>query len=341
MRKSVLLTSLFIGLIMVACVSSEAYAPPVFPVIKQMDSKRLSEGLVLHYPFDMCIDGDNLFVLALAEKTWLQVYNKKTGAYVGSFISKGQGPGEIVTGTMLHYDASRRSIAIYDETSVKLLTYSIGDDLENLLILDSEKSFYMLDGIVRRVWPLDNSCYLVDGQLGGKLGEQKRFQLLSHDEVTYEFNEYSVTSEEEKLAFLSPGIALSPDKGKMAVGTLYGGILELYDISEKLSLKDIRRFYPPILRYSSGAIRSTEETIWGFSTLCATSSNLYTVLIGGKDPNLLNNISVFNWNGEEQIRYETDCSVFRLCSSEEEPDKLYGIAVSDDKEFYLVSFDLK
>lgn len=341
MWKSILLVNISIIFILASCVSSETYAPPVFPVTKKMDSKLLSDGLIFHYPFDMFIDGDNIFVLALSGDTWLQVYNKNTGEHVGSFISKGQGPDEIITGSMLYYDQFSRSLAIYDETSVKLATYSISDKKENLLILVSEKSFHKFDGVVRRAWSLRDNRYLVDGQLGGKLGVQKRFQLLSNDKVIKEFNEYTVTSEEEKLAFLSPNISLSPDKEKMAVGTLYGGVLELFDISENVRLKNIRKFYPPKLRNLSSAIRNTKETIWGFSTLCATNSKLYTVLIGGKDPNMLNNISVFDWNGEEQIRYETDCSVLRLCCSEEEPDRLYGIAVSDDKDFYLVSFDLR
>lgn len=320
---------------------SESYTPPVFPVKKKVNSKRLSDGLIFYYPFDMFIDGDNIFILALSENTWLQVYNKKTGEYVGSFISKGQGPGEVITGAMLYYDPSCRSISIYDETSVKLLTYFISDSSDKLLMFSGEKSFYALDGVVRRAWPLEDSRYLMDGQLRGRLGVQKRFQLVSNDKVINEFNKYAVTSEVEKLAFLSPNISLSPDKEKMAVGTLYGAILELYDISENIILRNTRRFYPPILKYFSGTIQNTEETIWGFSTLYATNSNLYTVLIGGKDPNLFNNISVFDWDGKEQIRYETDCSVLKLCSSEEEPNKLYGIAVSEDKDFYLVSFDLR
>lgn len=340
MWKNVLI-GISIGFIVTSCVVSKAYDPPVFPEAKKLCSKPLSEGLIFYYPFDMFIDGDYIFILALSDNTWLQVYSKKTGEYMGSFISKGQGPGEVVTGTMLHYDASRHSVAIYDETSEKLLSYCIGDSLKSLLILSSEKSFHSYGGVVRRTWPLGDNRYLVDGQLGGKLGVQKRFQLLSNDKVINEYNEFAVTSEDEKMAFLSPCITVSPDKRKMAVGTLYGGILELYDISENILLKDIRKFYPPILRYHSGVIKNTEETIWGFSTLYATNDNIYTVLIGDKNPNLFKNISVFNWNGEEKIRYETDCSVLMLCSSKDEPDKLYGIAVSDDRDFYLVSFDLR
>lgn len=63
-------------------------------------------------------------------------------------------------------------------------------------------------------------------------------------------------------------------------------------------------------------------------------------LIGGKNPNLFNNIYVFDWEGNEVVKYNTDCLVLRICATSEQPDKLYGIAFSEDKEFYLVSFSL-
>lgn len=60
---------------MSACVDSkEAYAPPVFPVVEKLESKRVSDGLIIHYPFDMFVHGNHLFVLALSEDTLPVVY---------------------------------------------------------------------------------------------------------------------------------------------------------------------------------------------------------------------------------------------------------------------------
>lgn len=342
MRKISLIIIISISFIVSSCVGSkEAYAPPVFPVVEKLESKRVSDGLVIHFPFDMFVHGNHLFVLALSEDAWLQVYDKNTGKYIDSFVSKGQGPGEVVASTMLCYDAKQDIVSIYDESSMSLLSFKIGDVPDSLVTFIEKKSMNTLSGVVRRAWPLQENSFLIDGQLGGTLGTQKRFQLYSGDKVVSEYNEYPVKSEEEYLAFLSPIISISPDKKKMAVGTLFGGVLESYDLSKEIKIKETRMFYPPIFEFNSGAIRHTGETIWGFSALCATDDKLYTVLIGDKDPNLFNNISVFDWDGNEKIKYQTDCLVLRLCHSAEEPNKLYGIAFSEDKDFYLVSFDLK
>ena len=94
------------------------------------------------------------------------------------------------------------------------------------------------------------------------------------------------------------------------------------------------------MQYLSGTIQNTEETVWGFSALCATDERIYSVFIGDKNPNLFNNLSVFDWDGRELIKYNTDCLVLRICASTQEPNKLYGIAFSETHEFYLVSFSL-
>lgn len=316
--------------------SDQTYAPPVFSVTKELKSNQLSDGMLISYPFDMFVTGDYVFVLALADNTWLQVFQKTTGKHVGGLIGRGQGPGEIINATTLSYDEVNRMLFVFDEAAKKLLSYQLNNDADNLISYIEEKAFNALDGVVRRAWPMYNESFLVDVQPG----EQKRFQLYSDNKATNEYNQFPVDLEEQRFSFMSATVALSPDREKMVVGTLYGGILEIFNLSEKIELTKVRKFYRPEVQYQGGALRRTDETIWGFSTLCATRKHIYGVLIGDKNPNLFNNISVFDWDGDEVAKYNTDCLVLRICASEQEPDKLYGIAFSADKEFYLVSFSL-
>ena len=156
--------------------------------------------------------------------------------------------------------------------------------------------------------------------------------------MSADYNDFPIDTPEERSVWLSPAIAVSPDCKKMVVGTLYGGVLELFDLSKGIELKAIRKFYPPVVQYLSGTIQNTKETVWGFSALCATDEKVYSVFIGDKNPNLFNNLSVFDWDGRELIKYNTDCLILRICASIREPNKLYGIAFSKTREFYLVSF---
>lgn len=340
MRKILLLTFVSIGLLLSSCLDTEGtYAPPTFQTFKKLNSKRISEGMIIQYPFDMFVSGDYIFVLALADGKWLQVYDKNTGKYIMGLVAKGQAPGEVITSIMMYYDAADSLVSIYDESLMKLLSFRVGNHLDSLLSFIGQSNLNELNGVVRRAWSLSRNVFLIDGQLGAELGAQKRFQLLSNGEVVDEYNDFPVVKEEEQ-AFLSPIVSLSPNKKKMAVGTLYGGVLELYDISNEINIRETRMFYPPIFELHAGVIRNTKETIWGFSAMCANDDRLYTVLIGDKNPNLFNNISVFDWNGNEKIKYQTDCLVLRLCCSKDEPEKLYGIAFSEDKEYYMVSFNL-
>ena len=59
-----------------------------------------------------------------------------------------------------------------------------------------------------------------------------------------------------------------------------------------------RMFYPPAI---------------GFPSLCSTDEYVYGVFINGKNPDDFNNISVFDWEGNEVATYETDCNVLRIC----------------------------
>lgn len=95
----------------------------------------------------------------------------------------------------------------------------------------------------------------------------------------------------------------------MATGTLYGGILEIFHLSDSsISLSDVYRLYEPSVSFSSGDLIPEKDMKYGFSAMSATDDVIYSVLIGDPDPNKLNNISVFDWNGKGLIRYKTSKS---------------------------------
>lgn len=323
----------------VACTEQKEYTSPVFPKEAELESISLAEDIVLAFPYDICVDRDNVYVLSMVENTWLQVYDKQNGEYKGGYVPRGQGPGELTAGFNLFYDRLGQAISIFDTGSMKLLSYRIEGKGDNLLSVVGEEPFYDRRGVVRRLWHLPSGQVLVDGQLGNGGEHQKRFQLLSGDKLVSEYNVFPVESKEEQRIYIDPQVTISPDGKKMASGILYGGTLETFTLSDGIQLTNLRKFYPSRFQYDSGTLEPTDEAVYGFASLCSTDKYVYSILIGDKDPNQLNHIAVFDWNGQEVIRYHTDCLLVKICVSYDDKT-LYAVAYSEEKGFYLVSFVL-
>lgn len=239
---------------------------------------------------------------------------------------------------MLTYDEKESVISVFDQAGQSLLSYSINHNDNKLLSFLEEKSFREQTGVTRKAWNISPDTYLVDGQLGEPSKELKRFQILSGNEVTSEYNEFPVPASEHMI-HISSLISMSPNRNKAAVGTLYGGILEIFNIQNNLNPVCTRRFYRPVIEVKGGDIRNTPETIFGFSEIYATNEHLYTVLIGSNDPNSPHSIAQFDWKGKEIAKYSTDCLILRLFVPENEPQTAYAIA--NEKGFYLARFDLR
>lgn len=318
----------------------DGYTPPSFPVEKNIEAVLLSDDLLMNYAYGMCIDNKFVYVLALSDGHWIQVYDKHNGDFVGSYIQQGQGPEELVMGICMTIDHNNSTLSVYDERQQKLLVYSI-DNSGNapILSLVDSKYFTQYVGVVRNAWKLKNDNYLIDGQLGGISTKQKRFQLLVAEEVVDSFNLFPVIGFEMEAAFISPKVTLSPSREKMASGILFGAILETFSlIDQSIKLTDMQKFYPPKMKMMDGGVRPDADMVYGFASLCSTEDNIYAIWVGDKNPNALNSITVFDWSGTEIARYQTNHLVFMIAIDENEPEKLYALVYDEEKGFSLVYF---
>lgn len=341
-----LLTSIFccITLLPTACTSNkEIYKEPDFPIEKQLVSKTITpaDSLLIQYAYGLYADEEDLYVLTLKDKQWLHVYDKQSGKQVASGIPYGQGPGEITSGVTLSFNSQEQTFDIYDERLRKLFTYRYDKQTHDFSFIDS-RSFTSQQGIVRRAWTLDEHLVLTDAQQGHADTRKTRFQLYRNDSLVSHYDIFPTTDEQVYPAFVLNSVtSLSPDRKKLATATLFGGILETFNLDHaNITPLSTRYFYPPHIQFEGGSIHPTPETIYGFSTICASNERVYAVLIGEKDPNRFNKICVFDWKGQEIAQYHTDCLVFSLSICPSEKNKLYAIAFSREEGFYLVSFDL-
>lgn len=324
-----------------SCSSENSYNEPQFIEEHEITGKCLSDDLMISYAYDMAVDSRYVYILALSEGKWLHVYDKHDGRYVSSTVSAGQGPGEIHTALSLMVDGN--DLQIYDQSQKKLFNYSIRNDDDSLQVsFVDDVSFSSCNGIVRRVWDLGGQ-YLVDGQLGDEKAGQKRFQLYDGNSVVGQYNDFPVENEDMKKAFLSPNVCFSPSKNKMATGTLYGGLMETFDLSAaSISLSGVYRFYEPLVSFKAGELVPATDMKYGFSEMFATDDAIYSVLIGDSDPNNLYNISVLDWNGKGLARYKTDKRIFKLSCYSSTPSELYALTFSPSEGFslYLYHIDI-
>lgn len=343
-NKTILTTCIGILLFTTSCKQGEnTYHSPDFPQEKHLTAQTVipADSLLIQYPYGLHVDDDNIYILALADNHWMQVYDRHSGQFVTSGIPYGQGPGEMLKGLSLSFNPEQQTFDIYDESLSQLLSYRYDAGKKTFSFVRSQ-SFPAYDGVVRKAWQLNGNTFLTEGQTGPMTEGKTRFQLYRDGGIRARYDTFPVTDEQALPIFiLSASTALSPDRTKLASATLHGGILETFQLDDS-SIKPLstRYFYPPHIRFEGGAIQPTPETVYGFSSLCADNKCLYAVLIGGKDANRFDRIAVFDWEGQEQTLYQADCLVFALAACPSDDNRLYAMAFSREAGFYLVSFDV-
>ena len=314
------------------------YSPPDFPERGFLQSHRLTGSLQMQYPLSILAVQDYIYVLGSVGDTFVRIYDRVSGEFVRSAVRRGRGPGELLMPGNMYYDNETGTICIYDIRQMRLQKYAAGPDMEYTGSLD----FGWTGNSIRNAWQITENISVVNGQTGMDAGKQGRLQLLSADNrIVGSWNMFPIGDKIQRRTYFNTVFTMSPDRTKLAEGTLFGAILETFDLREAgIAGHGCRMFYPPSIETRGGVVLDTPETVFGFPSLCSTDEYVYGVFINGKNPDDFNNISVFDWEGNEVATYETDCNVLRICCSSEDKGCLYAVAVTPDKDFCLVSFNL-
>lgn len=332
------LVSTIVSLAVSCADADKSYNAPVFPETGKLSCRIISAPLAMSYPVALCGYGDNLLVLASSADGWIHVYDKENGGHKGSYLIAGRGHGEVLNATQA--DVTGDELALYDELSGKMFLYDIDTSAAQMFSYKYNMDFSRYVKPVRQAWKMRDNTYLAFGQVGVPDNELGRFQILSEDTVLSDYNVFPVSSDVEQKTFLSSFYAMSPDRTRFANGTLFGAILETFDISgNEIRQAGLRMIYPPLIEFKSGVVHHTEKMLWGFSSLCASDDMIYSVFINNNTPDRFNHLAVFDWSGNELAYYDVDYDILRICYMEESPDKLYAIVI-DNHEYYLACIDM-
>lgn len=330
---------ILILLVLNACTQENGYKPVSCRDDKAAKIELLGDPMIVGLPVDLCHQGKYLFVLAYTPDHWLHVYDKEFGKLVSKSILVGRGPGEGINFVSMDYRKDEQSIYIYDQALRKTVVYYLdGESGTARFVKEIE---HPSEGVIRKCHTLPDGKYLYEGYLQGS-DKYTRFTLSDGVDPIDTFSDYpGINNEDDRYAFML-GISKSDaDRGLYVCGTLYGAVLECFDLTgNTIKTHSVRLIEPPEMDMSGSVIKAKQGVKFGFAAFCFDGDLIYANYMGSTDAYKFNTIVSFDWNGNEKVKYTADQNILRLCPGEKTGKELYCIVSSPESEFSLAKLIL-
>ncbi len=332
MRRIIKLLTL---ITLVSCARTNEYSPAKFERESTASVELLGESLIMGPPVDLLVEGDYIFVLGHSVSGWVHVFDRTTGELLANKVALGRGPGEGTGFRSMDYDRSTNKLYLSDPRLNKTAIYQLSG---------VDGSIRFIEEIMLPHGGIKNDCHSFAGGLylfqGYPDGEDKftRFYLSDGGNVLDRYTEYpGITQEKDRYAFLLQNQTKSDfATGRFVSGTMYGAVLECFDVSDhKIRRTSLRLLDPPEMELKGNGVVPKEGLKWGFITFCIAGDRIFTNYIDSKDATSFTTISSFDWRGNEHVRYETGHNILRMCEDPASKNALYGIVSTPEQEFYL------
>ena len=353
MNMKVCMTSITAAAAMLLSVSCSKYRAPKFPV--ERDGRWEIISGELYVQVSDIWEYDSVLVVPSYDrqtKHELGIYSKKTGRLLYSGINYGNGPGESLSGyrntsldgvMMSYYDFEKgralfvnvdslmRGSYAYEEQSIEIpaetrVMQNAGD---NMILYMSNRSEYA-----------DTSS-------------SKRFTLqeISTGRTVLSYDYFPVEDDavRYRLYNFTYSLAISPDKSRFAVGTLWGAVLETYSMGvDSISRLYTGYFAEPEFDAVHLSLAENEHTVFGFRDLYAENDRLYAVYNGEHISSaeverssslVFNDIAVLDWKGNPVELICTDYNIDHICYSARD-NAVYASVWDEDGVMYLARLDL-
>ncbi len=313
----------------------QTYYLPDFEIESEAKKVIIVPELLIQFPYDICAYNNNIYLLAEDEGKWLHVYDQNSGDKIGSFVDKGQSPQELVFGYSMQIDPNNDQVSIYDCSQQKINTYILTSDT---CTYDSNFSFAEFSSVLDNVYPINNNSYFVSGETNIK-GERKcRFQIVKNGKVESSYAHYPIEDKYKSIFTSGLSTSVSPSMKKMCSSTLYGGILEFFDIDKGISHGKSNLIFEPQGIFNGYSFEPNEQTTYGFSDIYATDKTVYAVMIGSKDPNANSIITTWDWNGNPIGHYRTKDIICKICVNQN--NELFAVIYDKEIGFQIIKYDL-
>lgn len=330
-------------LILTDCKSRAEYVAPSFArqhhakvtILNDKDLEWFAKRIIEYKDYLIVLESDP------ATKTHLHFFDKYTGNKVADYVPDGRGPGEGVLFSGLWEDTDCYRLV------EMMLRKVISFHPDSLLAMGSPAfadSSYEVPPF--NLWNYFSKGLQIHlGQTFSKSGLRNQDAvriLVKKNGITSSFNDYPVAETEDKwfLHAHSQALTVSPDRTRMAIGSNYGAILEIFDISDKIHMITTRKFLQPQYKVDKNFdLEYTEQTVACFRDMFSTNDKLYTtyeeapfVSLPCKSPS---GIAVFDWEGNplELITIE---GYGILCFYVNEAERtIYANLQDKDTNYYL------
>lgn len=292
------------------------------------------------YPYDMFVTENYIYVLSLCYHKWLHCYDRFTGVYINSFIDRGRGPGELLTCIDLLYDNESGIVYLYDRDLEKMLSLKVSEEHPDLSLVEENNYTEIDSAFFRQMWPFADSKIITNSQFGELEDALGRFQLYTMAGVQiHTCDDVPDLRGDDIYTYLQSSVTISPDQSHMASMTLFGEILEIYNLSEKAIIKKVEKIYSaPNIIFKDGTIWGTDATVYGFPFSTSDNSYIYASMANDKNPNNFNKIVVFDWNGNGILKITTDYNVLRMALYEGD---IYAIVLNAENELFFACYKIK
>lgn len=293
---------------------------------------------------DMQVVGDHIVLAGLHPNHRCWLFDRQ-GRFLTNFCAAGKGPGEAYVINTVGRGEREGEIWAYDPQFQKLLVFSVDSLLKGNTRATGEepRSETMPMNHVTNLWRVPAGRVALGSNGVKSTKRPERFVLVDRrGEVIGRYGEVPAGEDTVgmKVAFGVPHVTVSPDGTKLADGSMFGAILETFDLRDGITLRRVAYFVEPDFPHTDdGRITSFEGVTFGFGALASSDRRIYACYNGTDDPAAMNHIAVFDWEGRLVKLYETDFRLDALCC-DSQTEALYAVGVGESGEFRLVRFEL-
>lgn len=328
-----------ITLLLYGCKSNTVivYEMPDFKETFELKAEVINDSYLFQYAQNALIYDSLLFFTDKSQENTVHIFNRNTGDFIKSFAAKGKGPGEIITLSSISIDKNSESIKVNDQVSKTIMSYDIKELINNQEIYCH--SFSISDEAVNGNFLrfIKDSLYLTTGFFDHILLTNGRKTITIYNNPVIDNTIFKDGKEWSKFMQNAVGRA-SLDGYRYVEGSLYGGIMNIYDIySDHIQQKVMKNFFKPIFDDEQ---RVTSETIFGFCSFDVSDRYIYALIHAKTNPTTMpNTIWKFDWEGQPIAKYNCDYCIESFAVLEDE-GMIYASVYTEDFRQVIAKFTL-
>lgn len=293
-----------------------------------------------------------LFAVDMKMDTLVHAFSTNSKSYLGQFVSRGNGPKELITCSEITPSNNNANFWAFDITSVKWMEYNINslfnrESDEKTEEINFKKEKFDYTGVNQPKW-ISNDLFVFNSLFKYK----ERFYIfdknLNLKKEVYNPN-LKITSElpENILGdIFSSFMDVKPDKSKIVLVGRYLDAIEIYDTEGNLltMLKGPDKLFDFKFDIESslnrGAMIKLQETRRAYIGVKTTNQQIYVLYSGKerKDPtnySYSNIIYTFDWDGNPINKYELDAQISSF-AIDEKNNIIYAL----HHDAYLISYNI-